>query len=86
MRPACVPSDSLITTVLAIVTATGIFVLILMTFFLIVCMWTQKKVHFHVMEGRYESPVLPVQPAQEALLVAAAEPFESLINLMNVPS
>ncbi|KAJ6658847.1 hypothetical protein lerEdw1_019770 [Lerista edwardsae] len=42
--------DSPITTVLAIVTATGMFVLILITFFLIVCMWTQKKANFHVIE------------------------------------
>ncbi|XP_053256772.1 tumor necrosis factor receptor superfamily member 18-like [Podarcis raffonei] len=35
--------DSTVTTILTIVTATGLSLLILLTFFLIICVWTQKK-------------------------------------------
>nr|XP_056721615.1 tumor necrosis factor receptor superfamily member 18 [Euleptes europaea] len=38
-----VETDSLFTSILAIVTAAGIFLIILMMFFLLLCMWVQKR-------------------------------------------
>ncbi|XP_010003567.1 PREDICTED: tumor necrosis factor receptor superfamily member 18 [Chaetura pelagica] len=40
-------SDSLYTTILAILTAVAVFILILLTFFLHFCMWSLKKEKFH---------------------------------------
>ncbi|XP_053136593.1 tumor necrosis factor receptor superfamily member 18 [Hemicordylus capensis] len=42
------PSDSTLTTVLAVLTAAGIFILILMTFCLLVCTWMQKAEKFPI--------------------------------------
>ncbi|KAM7139212.1 tumor necrosis factor receptor superfamily member 18 [Macrochelys suwanniensis] len=42
--------DSKYTTILAILTALGVFILILMTFFLHLCLWTLKKEKLHIVE------------------------------------
>ncbi|XP_007070264.2 tumor necrosis factor receptor superfamily member 18 [Chelonia mydas] len=42
--------DSKYTTILAILTALGVFILILMTFFLHLCLWTLKKEKLHIIE------------------------------------
>ncbi|XP_074874076.1 tumor necrosis factor receptor superfamily member 18 [Carettochelys insculpta] len=42
--------DSKYTTILAILTALGIFILILMTFFLHLCLWTLKKEKLYIIE------------------------------------
>ncbi|XP_073172889.1 tumor necrosis factor receptor superfamily member 18 isoform X3 [Lepidochelys kempii] len=43
--------DSKYTTILAILTALGVFILILMTFFLHLCLWTLKKEKLHIIEA-----------------------------------
>lgn len=44
------------TTILAVMTTVGIFFLILMTTFLLFCMWTQKE-KLHIVEGQHGSLV-----------------------------
>ncbi|EMP25995.1 Tumor necrosis factor receptor superfamily member 18 [Chelonia mydas] len=47
--------DSKYTTILAILTALGVFILILMTFFLHLCLWTLKKEKLHIIEGKTDN-------------------------------
>ncbi|XP_061457277.1 tumor necrosis factor receptor superfamily member 18 [Rhineura floridana] len=44
--------DSMATTILTTVTAAGLSVLILMTFFLLICVWTQKKEKFPLVKDQ----------------------------------
>lgn len=46
-------SDSLYTTILAILTAVAVFVLILLTFLLHFCIWSLKKEKYPAAGGRF---------------------------------
>ncbi|XP_056188952.1 tumor necrosis factor receptor superfamily member 18 isoform X3 [Falco biarmicus] len=51
LEQAPVTTDSLYTTILAILTAVAVFVLILLTFFLHFCIWSLKKEKYHMADG-----------------------------------
>lgn len=46
-------TDSLYTTILAILTAVAVFVLILLTFLLHFCIWTLKKEKYPAVDGKF---------------------------------
>ncbi|XP_009583159.1 PREDICTED: tumor necrosis factor receptor superfamily member 18 [Fulmarus glacialis] len=56
-----ITNDSLYTTILAILTAVAVFVLILLTFFLHLCIWSLKKEKYHTADDlEHNFPRLPV--------------------------
>ncbi|KAK4809661.1 hypothetical protein QYF61_002558 [Mycteria americana] len=63
LEQAPITSDSLYTTILAILTAVAVFVLILLTFFLHFCIWSLKKEKYHMADDlEHNFPRLPMAP------------------------
>ncbi|XP_072740190.1 tumor necrosis factor receptor superfamily member 18 [Ciconia boyciana] len=63
LEQAPIASDSLYTTILAILTAVAVFVLILLTFFLHFCIWSLKKEKYHMSDDlEHNFPRLPMAP------------------------